>query len=180
MTRKAAQVTAFFVLKSGGTLNVLKATKLIYLADRKSLEERDFAITNDNYASLKYGPVNTFTYSFLDGRADRETEIWHAYITPRSGYTIGVNDGLSVKDLDELSRSDIRLLESTWTEFSDIDRFQLAEWTHTYCPEWTDPGDSSSPIEIATIFEKLNKSDPKGRAKDIERERALAASFKAA
>ncbi|MBY3247443.1 MULTISPECIES: Panacea domain-containing protein [Rhizobium] len=180
LTRKAAQVTAFFALKSGGEINILKATKLIYLADRLSMERRDFPITNDTYVSMKFGPVNSYTYSYMNGAAPTRQEDWLEFISPRHHENLMLSQQVEIGDLDELSRGDIRLLEETWGKFKDIDRFALADWTHEFCPEWKDPAGSSIPIELARIFQVLEKNDPVDLAEDLQTERRMVAAFRAA
>ncbi|CDN56512.1 Similarities with unknown protein of Photorhabdus and with bacteriophage protein [Neorhizobium galegae bv. officinalis bv. officinalis str. HAMBI 1141] len=180
LTRKAAQVTAFFALKSGGEINILKATKLIYLADRLSLERRDFPITNDTYVSMKFGPVNSYTYSYMNGAAPTRQEDWLEFISPRRHENLMLSQQIEIGDLDELSRGDIKLLEETWGKFKDIDRFALADWTHEFCPEWKDPAGSSIPIELARIFQVLEKNDPVDLAEDLQTERRMIAAFRAA
>jgi len=180
LTRKAAQVTAFFALMSGGAINILKATKLIYLADRLSIERRDFPITNDTYVSMKFGPVNSYTYSYMNSVAPARREEWHEFIAPRHRDDLPLSQQIEIGDLDELSRSDLKVLEETWSKFKDIDRFNLAEWTHNFCPEWKDPNGSSIPIELATIFHVLEKKDPVDLAEDLQNERRIVSAFRAA
>ncbi len=172
-TRKAAQVVAFFALKTRGKINVLKATKLVYLADRLSMERRDHAITNDSYVSMPFGPVNTTTYDYMNGKASIRQAEWAAFMGKRAGFDLPLNRGVTLDSLDELSRSDLKILEDTWTEFKDIEKYELAEWTHKYCPEWQNPGDSSIPIEFSTIFKNLNKPDPADLADEVAAERKL-------
>lgn len=180
-TRKAAQVVAFFAAKAGGSINALRVTKLLYLADRKSIDERDHPITNDNYASMPFGPVNSYTYSYINGAATVRQGQWLEFIAPRNENDIPLTRNIEIdKDLDELSRSDLRILEEIWTEFKDIDRFDLAEWTHKYCPEWRDPNGSSIPIDLASIFAALNKQDPVARAEELQDERRIIAGHMAA
>lgn len=180
-TRKAAQVVAFFAVKAGGSINTLRATKLLYLADRKSIDERDHPITNDNYASMPFGPVNSYTYSYINGAASVRQDQWLEFIAPRNENNVPLARNIEInKDLDELSRSDLRILEEIWSEFKDIDRFDLAEWTHKYCPEWRDPNGSSIPIDLATIFATLNKPDPVARAEELQDERRIITGYMAA
>ncbi|MHC1547795.1 Panacea domain-containing protein [Phyllobacterium sp. K27] len=180
-TRKAAQVVAFFAVRAGGKINILRATKLVYLADRRSIDQRDHPITNDNYASMPFGPVNSYTYSYIDGAAAVRQDQWLEFISPRNKNDIPLSREVTIEeDLDELSRSDLRILEETWAEFKDIDRFELAEWTHKYCPEWKDPNGSSIPIDLATIFASLNKEDPVALAEDLQDERRTIAAQVAA
>ncbi|OQP87882.1 hypothetical protein BTR14_03150 [Rhizobium rhizosphaerae] len=179
LTRKAAQVTAFFALKSEGVINILKATKLVYLSDRRSLDLRDFPITNDQYVSMAFGPVNSYTYSYMTGVAPIRQEEWFEFIAARHGNDLRLAQEIDVEDLDELSRGDLRILEAVWEEFKDIDRFDLADWTHRFCPEWVDPRRSSIPIEMASLLNALQKQDPIGLAEDLQDERRLLAGFRA-
>ncbi|KNY33205.1 MULTISPECIES: Panacea domain-containing protein [Agrobacterium] len=180
MTRKAAQVTAFFALKAGGAINILKATKLIYLADRLSMERKDFPVVGDVYVSMPFGPVNSYTYSHMQGVAANRQDEWLEFISPRYGNTLRLAQTLSPDELDELSRGDVKVLEDTWEKFKDIDQFDLAQWTHDFCPEWKNPNGSSIPIELATIFDALDKDDPVDRANELQAERALISSYRAA
>lgn len=172
-TRRAAQVVAFFALKAGGKINILKATKLVYLADRLSMDRRDHPITNDSYVSMPFGPVNTNTYNYMNGKGSIRKDVWAKFMAARVEHDLLVTKGLSADDLDDLSRADRNILEDTWQEFKDIDRFELAEWTHRYCPEWQNPGQSSLPIEFSTIFKKLNKADPAELVEQLQAERKL-------
>lgn len=180
-TRKAAQVVAFFAAVSGGSINILKATKLIYLADRLSMARRDHPITNDNYVSMNFGPVNSFTYNYMNGTAPVRQDKWLEFISPRNGNDLPLSRHVNIEsDLDELSRADIHILYETWEKYKDIDRFELADWTHRYCPEWQDPRGTSIPIDFATIFNRMGKENPVGLAEDLQEERRLVAEFAAA
>jgi hypothetical protein len=171
--RRAAQVVAFFALKSGGKINVLMASKLAYLADRLSLETRDHSITGDNYVSMEFGPVCSNTYDYMNGRGSTKRRDWSAFIEKRRNYDLPLAAGVTLDSLDELSRSDLKILEKTWKDFHDIDKYELAEWTHKFCPEWQDPGKSSKPIEFSRVFKKLKKDDPDSLIEDINLERRV-------
>ncbi|MEE1655969.1 Panacea domain-containing protein [Microvirga sp. CF3062] len=172
-TRKAAQVTAFFADKAGGEINVLRATKLVYLADRLSMDRRLHPITGDNFVSMPFGPVNTYTLRYMNGEAANRQEIWGEFIGERRDYEIPLAHPITLDDLDELSRSDLKILEETWETFKDIDKYDLAEWTHKFCPEWRNPHGSSIPIDFATVYKRLGKEDPIELAEEIQAERSL-------
>ena len=55
--RKAAQVAAFFAIKSGGTVNVLKLMKLMYLSEREFISRYDVPMLFDRLVSMKNGPM---------------------------------------------------------------------------------------------------------------------------
>ena len=172
-TRKAAQVLAYLLSKSGGQMNILKATKLIYLAERRSMERRECTIVDDHYVSMPFGPVNSYTYSYMDGKALARIEEWRELIAPRDGNQIRWTRPVSPDELSELSRAELKILDSVWDEFQDIDRFDLADWTHRYCPEWRDPNGSSMPIELASIYKALHKDSPVELAEQMQAERRL-------
>lgn len=177
-TRKAAQTTAYLALKSGGQINILRATKLIYLADRLAMERREFPITGDEFVSMPFGPVNSYTYSYMTGTAPVRQADWAEYIGPRRGHDLWLSQHVDEDDLDELSRSDTELLDEIWVSFQNVgDQFDLAEWTHRFCPEWRDPNGSSIPINIATVYRMLGKEDPLSLAEQIEADRQLATSL---
>ena len=50
--RKAAQTAAFFALRSGGSINILKLAKLLYLAERESMEKFDEPLFYDRLVSM--------------------------------------------------------------------------------------------------------------------------------
>jgi uncharacterized phage-associated protein len=176
-TRKAAQVVAWFAMQSGGRINILKATKLVYLADRESMRTRDCPITGDNFVSMQFGPVNTNTYRYMRGEARARQDQWSRYVGRRDGHNLPLAGGVSESDLDELSRADLRVLRAVWEVHKDVDRFDLAQWTHKYCPEWRDPSGSSIPIEFATVYKTLEREDPVSLAEEIQAERGLRLRF---
>src|SRR5713101_1329927 len=77
--RKAAQVVAFFAQKQGGSINVLKLVKLIYLANRLAMERFVFPLLNDNLVSMDHGPVNSLTFDYINGYHDRAA--WKEFVT---------------------------------------------------------------------------------------------------
>ena len=137
------------------------------------MREREHLITGDNLVSMPFGPVNTYTYSYMQGQAADRTDQWAEFIAARRENDIPLAKPIKVEDLDELSRADLATLSATWEEFKDIDKFELAEWTHRYCPEWRDPKGSSIPIDFATVFKRLEKQDPIDLAEQIQAERSL-------
>lgn len=164
-------------MRAGGEINILKVTKLVYLADRRSMELREHPITGDNFVSMPFGPVNTFTYSYMKGVAPVRKATWAEFIGEEQWRRLPLAKGISEDDLDELSVSDLRILDEIWNTFKDVDRFDLAEFTHQFCPEWRDPNGSSVPIDFATVFRKLGKDEPIDLAEEIQAERALSSAI---
>ncbi|MFZ2103868.1 MAG: Panacea domain-containing protein, partial [Roseiarcus sp.] len=77
-SEKAAQIAAYFLAKSGHAAEILKLTKLLYLAERESIRVRHRPMMFDEYYSLPHGPVCSCAMNGLNGRIDKNT--WHKYI----------------------------------------------------------------------------------------------------
>jgi len=178
-TRKAAQVVAYFAKAQGGEINVLKLMKLVYLSDREALKLFDAPILADKFVSMEHGPVNSFTYDFVNGTAD-ENDDWNEFVTDRAGHDVGLpNNNISVQDLDELSVAELKVLALIWARFGHMDRYELRDYTHKHCPEWEDPNGSSAIIPLARIFNYLEKHDGLALAAKLESERIMDEIFAA-
>ena len=175
--RKVAQVVAFFAREQGGAINVLKLTKLVYLADRRNMEKYDFPITGDNLVSMDHGPVNSITYNCINGmEVDRGD--WEQFVTDRAGYEVGLaREQLSDDDLDELSDAEIETLRETWAKFGNMSKYGIRDWTHDNCPEWEDPKGSSASIPFSRVFKYLGKAHSDELESDIRAERTIRQVF---
>lgn len=171
--RKAAQVTAFFAKKHGGSVEVLKLAKLVYLADREFMSRYDFPILFDHLVSMPHGPVNSMTLNYISGLEARRDH-WEEFIAARAGNMIGLtNPEISLDDLDELSEAEAHVLEIVWDQFGQMTSWQLRNYTHQHCPEWEDPHGSSNPIPYERVLKFLGKEHSSEIAEDIDSMRAL-------
>ena len=102
---KAAQAAAFFAIKSGGVINVLKLSKLMYLAERESMRRYDEPMFFDGLASMPDGPVASITLNFING--ENMSPEWSSVVGARIGYDIPLaRKNITIDDLDHLSRAD--------------------------------------------------------------------------
>ena len=90
---KTAQAAAYLLYKSGGSMKHLKLMKLLYLADRLSWQERDYAITGDEYYSLPYGPVLSKTLDLMHGETFNQlnsanANVWDKWIADDANYCV--------------------------------------------------------------------------------------------
>jgi len=176
--RKAAQIAAFFAREQGGEINVLKLTKLVYIADRLNMDRYDFPISGDNFVSMDHGPVNSITYSHINGM-EGQCDQWSEFMTDRSGYRVGLVHNVSDDDLDELSQADLETLHEVWAHFGNMNQFQIRDWTHDNCPEWEDPDGSSYPIAFERVLGFLNKPNAREIADEIRSLRRVQEAFAA-
>jgi uncharacterized phage-associated protein len=154
--RKAAQLAAFFALRSGGSINVLKLVKLVYLSDREFLKRYDSPILFDRLVSMPHGPVNSFTYGYVSGQL--VSEKWDEFIADRALHDVGVVDKeVHVSDLDELSEAELEILGHVWIEFGHMSGWEIRNYTHENCEEWEDPDGSSTSIPYERVLKALGK-----------------------
>src|SRR5438105_15508174 len=59
--RKATQALNFFARQEGGSINKMKALKLVYFADRYHLRRFGRPVVGDEYHAMNYGPVASGT-----------------------------------------------------------------------------------------------------------------------
>ncbi len=166
--QKAAQTIAFFAMQEGDAINVLKAVKLVYLADRESLKRRGHPIQDEVRVSMPFGPVNSTTLNYLNG-AFRNDGGWSDILRDRANNNVGLADpNLNEDSLDCLSDGDLRILGDIWAEFGNMDGFDLADWTHNHIVEWQDPNGSSTPIPLDRIMTAVGLDHPIERARELE------------
>lgn len=174
-------MAAFFAHKQGGSINVLKLSKLLYLSDRESIAECGLPISFDNLVSMPDGPVLSKSLNLINGSYDpAELATWEEWITSRANYEVGSKKrSLKRKDLDQLSDFDMEVLERVWTQFGGMDKYTIRDWTHKNCPEWVNPKGSSVPIDDYTVLLTVgrSKAEAKELAKAIQTERSLDTTF---
>jgi uncharacterized phage-associated protein len=171
--RKSAQVAAYFALRSGGQVNILKLIKLIYLAEREYISRYDFPMLFDRLVSMRNGPVMSETLNFVNGES--EAVEWSEFVSDRENHGVGiVNGDLQVGDLDEFSDADVEVLNLIWDQFGHMSRWELVDYTHKNCPEWEDPGDSSSLIPYERLLRYLGRDNAEHIASEISAMRLMA------
>jgi uncharacterized phage-associated protein len=149
-SEKAAQIAAFFVGKAGGRMEKLALIKMIYIAERESVKSRNRPMIYDELYSLKDGPICSRTLDGINGEVD--AKIWSEYIV-----LIGKRDVHLVRhhnDLDQLSNSDIVVLNQVWNAHGTKTSSQLRNWTHELanCPEYSEITDNGRiPISYGEV-----------------------------
>jgi uncharacterized phage-associated protein len=138
--RKATQALNFFATAAGGKIEMIRALKLVFFADRYHLRKYGRPVINDTYFAMKLGPVPSGVKdiasksSFVD-----ETEAAYA---ERFLSTSEPNQVATIAPVDErtLSATDLEALEFAWGNFAYAwgnfaHRKWICEITHAY-PEW--------------------------------------------
>lgn len=151
--KRAAQTAAFFISRAGGTIEILKLMKLMYLAERESLARYGEPITGDVLVSMKHGPVLSKTLDHINGFIDSEDGGWESWISARAGHQLGLQPAHDPTDqLAQLSDADTGILDFIWDKFGKYSKYQLRDITHKICTEWEDPGETSQLIPYSRIL----------------------------
>jgi len=157
--KRAAQVAAVFLDKAGGTLPLLKLMKLMYLADRRSMDLHGQPITFDSMVSMPQGPVLSMTLNYANGAIESDQDGWEDWMSDRAGHDVALRRiGFQRDDLLDLSDADLAVIDDTWSQFGQMTKWQLRDYTHKQLGEWRDPQGSSIPIPFEDVFLALGRS----------------------
>jgi uncharacterized phage-associated protein len=134
--KKVTQALNWLARKEGGSINKMKAIKLVWLVDRLHLREYGRPVTNDDYVAMKFGPVGSITRNITDEAIPYLTDEQYGY---SRNYIKKISDNFfsSTNDVDVsvFSESEIVTLEKIYKEFGKFDQYELRDLTHEY-PEW--------------------------------------------
>lgn len=153
--KRATQIAAKFLRRHDGELKYLKLIKLIYIVDREALRQYGYAITGDDYYSLRHGPIVSEVQDLITDDPDFvDSDYWKDYIE---------TEGLDVELVDEpefdaLSEVASQLVEEVEERYGNYNRWKLRDITHDF-PEWEDPGDGRLPITFESILKSVKEDE---------------------
>lgn len=154
--KKAIAATALLIEREGGTGDLFYLVKELYYADRTALIRWGKSITGDSLASMGKGPIVSGIYDLLKGRGDEQDQIeWNDVIQRGSSYSFVLRKH---PDKGVLSQREREVLAEAHQTIKAI-RGSIPDWLHKHCPEWTNPGRSSTPIDPSTILRLAKKSE---------------------
>ncbi|MCX6996651.1 MAG: Panacea domain-containing protein [Kiritimatiellaeota bacterium] len=133
--RKATQALNFLARQSGGSINKLKALKLLFFADRYHLRKYGRPVSECSYFAMNHGPVASEAKQVAEDHdllPAPARSYAHKFLKNKSDY-----DFASIADVDKsvLSESDLEALTFAWENFGYYFKYQLRNITHHY-PEW--------------------------------------------
>ena len=122
-------------------LGRMRLLKLLYLANRVSLDEIGDPVVDDDAVAMKAGPVLSHTYDLIKGTSrDEEAQAtWNAHFR--------IVDSIQLRMMcdpgtDHLSDHDIKSLNRIAQKYANWDDDDLSELTHTF-DEYKDNWDGS-------------------------------------
>ncbi|PDT57090.1 hypothetical protein CO678_35010 [Bradyrhizobium diazoefficiens] len=175
--KKAAQVIAFLVKEQGGKADMIKTVKLAYMSDRRFLDLYDKPILNDDLYCLDHGPIDSMTLNLIKGQGDADSrQVWDKYLTavdPKTHVFKTVQDDIYFGALNDAEEE---VLRETVSRFKNLGPFELVDWIHDHCREWSNPRGTSTFLSYADVFKALGKEDPDKSVERVERARRLFAA----
>ena len=135
---KIKAVVEYILQKMGVAVDYIHLFKVMYFAQEEHLAVYGVPIMYDTFVARKHGPVPSLTYKVLrvaEGKTMDVTDELHGFA---SDLSLSVNDGHQVVtlaegvqcDMDELSRSNVRILDKWIERCKDIESFDLSELSH--------------------------------------------------
>src|SRR5262249_10562223 len=156
--RKTTAAASLLLRLAGGHMHYLELIKLLYYADRESLDLYGQSITGDRYVNMRHGPVLSSIYDLVKHTlfaVKPPKGMWGTCIAKRSRWELDLKHQ---PDSSPLSEADVELLERVFRERREQTRWSLRDKTHAL-PEWENPGASSRPLPIEQILRVLGKGD---------------------
>ncbi|VAW33796.1 hypothetical protein MNBD_CHLOROFLEXI01-1407 [hydrothermal vent metagenome] len=127
--------------------------KLIYLADKTSLENYGRFVTGDRYVAMEQGPVASNTYDILKEARDSNA---FGFLVEYRYHLRPLRDA----DTDELSESDIICLDQIMQAFGHFPSWKLLEEAHddTWKEIWGAAKARGVPIPVKEIIQLFEGS----------------------
>lgn len=124
-----------YILNKTGKTDFHKLFKILYFAEQEHLVNYGRPITGDDYQKMNYGPVPSITYDILkvvEGKRNpfiQPDEYIRLFSISREGKVPFVQ-ALSNADTDELSVSEIEVLDKSIRENKDLTFAELTKKSH--------------------------------------------------
>ncbi len=170
--KRATQAAGVLFTCSGGDrMAYLKLLKLLYFADRESIQQKGRPITGDEPWAMDYGPVLTRIYDYIKCNPRKGVDVWAKYFRTVDFDVVRAED----PGADALSRYDRRILAAVYEAHKDLDGFEVSQLSRDF-PEWKDAykGENTStriPEEAILVALGIGEEDRRKIAEQIASER---------
>src|SRR5438094_388016 len=121
---KATEVACQFLKREGGSINIMKLVKLVYLLDRVSVARRGIPVVGGAYFALPNGPI---TSEFLDlinsgGLWGLQNCRWEEFVSARQNHEVEL---IKEPGREHLAESEVELIEAVYQEHGKKDQWEL-------------------------------------------------------
>lgn len=106
---------------------------------------------------MRNGPVTSEVLDLINagrlvGENDRR---WEQCVSDRRNHDIKLEQK---PEREHISDAEIWMIDAIWQEHGSRDQWQLVEWCHTHCGEWTPLARGCAPIAVERIGQALGKT----------------------
>lgn len=147
---KATQAVLWLLCKHGGTLNKLKLVKLLFLADKEHLIHYGRPIVGGQYYAMPHGPASSQLLNHIN----------EATLKGLRPFLLENNlvSSQTSADKNELSESDIKVLDAIDQQYGNVYWWTLRNLTHLlaeYIKNWRrkQEGSKRHPIPYEDLFD---------------------------
>ena len=138
-------------------MHYLELLKLLYYADRESLDLYGQPITGDRYVNMKHGQVLSSVYDLVKLTIFNSRPLkgeWGHVISKRGRWELALDEGQA--NHAPLSEAEIEIIRRVFERDRERTRWALRDKSHTL-PEWEDPGASSRELPVEQVLRVLGK-----------------------
>jgi len=165
---KATESTVFLLMRHNGSMDKMKLIKLLYLSDRRALQEWEQPITFDIYYSMRQGQVLSGVLDLINNITSNQ--IWQKYIKNLNKIVIALRDEEPLK-FRKLSRAEVLLLEEIDKEYGKMTGRELGKITKNF-PEYK-PTDSRERTFLEDILNAIYDEEDAARIEQQLEEKAF-------
>ena len=135
---KIKAVVEYILQQMGAAIDYIHLFKVMYFAQEEHLAVYGVPMMYDTFVARKHGPVPSLTYKVLrvaEGKTVDVTDELHSFasdlsISDSEGHQeVTLAEGVRC-DMDELSRSNVRILDKWIEQCKDIKSFDLSQMSH--------------------------------------------------
>ena len=139
-------------------MNVMKLVKLVYLLDRVALARRGIPVVGGAYFSLPNGPITSELLDLVNsGCLPGEPDCrWDEFISDREDHIVALKGAVPN---DHLSPAEMDLIKEVYREHGKKSQWQLRDWCHEHCAEWTPLENGRDRIPMEKIAHAVGKTD---------------------
>lgn len=145
-------------------MSYLRLLKLLYIADRESLGETGWPITQDRVVAMNNGPVLCQTYELIMGR-HVGTPTWSSFFRKAHYWLEQVAD----PDVGKLSKYEIAKLQEVAQRYEDFTEWDMVEITHGF-PEWQKNKPEAKSMKSIPFEDILEAVGKKGLLQSLHQE----------
>jgi uncharacterized phage-associated protein len=157
---KAIQAVGVLLRQEGKRASRLRLLKLLYIADRVSLEKTGCQILGSRIVAMKHGPLHSEVLDLINGEHIHSPQ-WSQYFQ-----NVGRDVVLAAEpEIGRLSRYEIEILNQVVDDYKNCSDWDVADMTHSFA-EWqkiySDPNESTSrPIPIELLIDSTGRGADK-------------------